>query len=392
MAEKIVELSGSDLTDLQNSIPYRTYEALKLPLEAIEYSANAVRIPFIKPTVVKSISFAQGRNKPEGLFNYLLGLFPELKDEIISATVTSNAHSGAKGNALHYAIENELNETLFYAFLDLGIDPNAVDSFGNAPIHLSMQVGGVIRYSRTAYTLELLKHGANINLQDAEGNPPLRWAIMNYQKADPRYKIPSDFNLIELLIENGADIHLANNSGRTPFDYARWPEVVELFTRCGGQIDMSMAVNVGLVENVQAFIDAGVDVNQPTRFGDPPLSMAVQNNDPKMVELLLKNDAEPNIRLKENQTLLHIAAKRDLPKIAELLLQYGADKELKGGLGELTAYQSALEYKSTAAARILSPTYVVDKPKTSAPVEIVKSMPPEKKGILQKLSSVFKKE
>ena len=35
MAEKIVELSGSDLTDLQNSIPYRTYEALKLPLEEI---------------------------------------------------------------------------------------------------------------------------------------------------------------------------------------------------------------------------------------------------------------------------------------------------------------------------------------------------------------------
>lgn len=68
----------------------------------------------------------------------------------------------------------------------------------------------------------LLKHGANINIVDIEGNSPLLYAIKKGTYS-PRLmkRIPHiDQAIIELLIKNGANVSQADGKGMTPLHYA----------------------------------------------------------------------------------------------------------------------------------------------------------------------------
>jgi ankyrin repeat protein len=58
----------------------------------------------------------------------------------------------------------------------------------------------------------LLKHGANPNILDPNGNATLHWAIFS-SKLDKK--------VIVLLLENKADPNLRGNNGRTPLDYVK---------------------------------------------------------------------------------------------------------------------------------------------------------------------------
>jgi len=53
-----------------------------------------------------------------------------------------------------------------------------------------------------------------------------------------------------------------------------------------------------------------------------------------MTEYLLEKGANPNLRLKDGSTLLHMSVEQDNFAIALLLLEYGAETTLKNSQGK----------------------------------------------------------
>jgi len=65
-----------------------------------------------------------------------------------------------------------------------------------------------------------------------------------------------------------------------------------------------VAVNSGCMDIAQEYLDEGVDINDPNGFaGKTPLFLAVERDDESMIQLLLDNGADPNMRTTEGEPL-----------------------------------------------------------------------------------------
>lgn len=100
----------------------------------------------------------------------------------------------------------------------------------------------------------------------------------------------------------------------------------------------------------------GVDINIEVRNldGETPLMCAVRTDKEEIVTLLLKNNANVNVRASESgKTCLHLAAEKDKTGIiTRLLLKRGADLEATDGMG-LTSLSAAAFHGNDVVARIL---------------------------------------
>lgn len=110
--------------------------------------------------------------------------------------------NGAKLNALDDSHRTPLMMHMQFgchdqalALLQAGADPTICDCTGKAPIH----------YANANLIPELLKAGANINQQDAHGNTALHCAVNS--------------DIINALIENGADLTILNHENRSCLDH-----------------------------------------------------------------------------------------------------------------------------------------------------------------------------
>lgn len=107
--------------------------------------------------------------------------------------------------ALHYAaLERNLPET--QRLLTAGYNPSAKDDDGFSPLHFAAQSNCI------AVSEALLSAGAEINATDCHGNTPLFRAVFNSG---------GEGGLITLLLSAGADPHLENSHGISPFELAR---------------------------------------------------------------------------------------------------------------------------------------------------------------------------
>lgn len=109
-----------------------------------------------------------------------------------------NARDAHGGSVLHKVNKEELVEL----FIDHGLDPNATDDWGQTPLHAMAYCApdsmvGPIR--------SLLEHGADLAATNVDGNTPLHLAIAT-----------SDWEVVELLVDYGADLHCRNHLDETP--------------------------------------------------------------------------------------------------------------------------------------------------------------------------------
>lgn len=88
-------------------------------------------------------------------------------------------------------------------------------------------------------------------------------------------------------------------------------------------------------EIVSFLIKQGADVNLPDKNGLTPLAYAVETNNPQLVELLLKNGANPNTYAPRanfdtitDNLLVYAKDQGKNPTIQKLLLDYGADAKI----------------------------------------------------------------
>ena len=105
------------------------------------------------------------------------------------------------------------------------------------------------------------------------------------------------------------------------------------------QIFLAIAQNdINLV--IQA-VKQGALINATDRFGHSPIHYAAYKGNPRIVDYLLNNGGDPNIRGRHESTL-HCAAWGRNIKVLELLLEDGAQVDARTDEGETPGMTAAL--------------------------------------------------
>lgn len=151
----------------------------------------------------------------------------------------------------------------------------------------------------------LIDEGADLNKADKNGDTPLHWAIKTKNK-----------EVAQLLLDKKANPNKTNNKMETP---------------------LKLAVQNNLKELVILLLEkkANPDTSRP-------LHLAVKNKNEEIALLLLENKANPNERDASQMTPLMIAAAIGRDPMIHLLLKHGADKEMENS-AHLQAWEIAQE-------------------------------------------------
>ena len=181
------------------------------------------------------------------------------------------------------------------------------------------------RYDNLEIVEYLIENGANIEAKDDYGNTPLHTAA-NYG---------STLEIVEYLIENGADIEANNNDGNTPLHHAAENgnlEIVEYLIENGTNIEakgdysytpLHLAARYGKPEIdlkiVEYLIENGADIEAENKAGDTPLHLAAGYGNLEIVKYLIENGADIETKNKAGDTPLHLAAQNGRTKTVKLL-------------------------------------------------------------------------
>lgn len=155
----------------------------------------------------------------------------------------------------------------------------------------------------------------------------------------------------------------AQEKAKSIFDIARSgtvSEVKELMkqnpdiinqTNESGFSPLILACYRGNVDVAEFLIDHVKDVNYKSKEGTALAGLSVKYNK-KLVEDLLKKNADPNIPDATGSTPLFWAVKFGNKELIELLLQYKADKSIKDSMG-MTPFEYALQTHKEEIINIL---------------------------------------
>ena len=150
--------------------------------------------------------------------------------------------------------------------------------------------------------ISLLDQGADINVQDNDGKTPLHTAVSTIFGGRER-------EAIAVLLNQGADANVRDNDGDAP-----------LHTVC----------LLNFYEMAEVLLKHGADVNVKDNDSNTPLHRAVQFNALETAEVLLKHGAHPNARNKDGSTPLHnVAGMKNDYEAAKVLIKHGANVNVK---------------------------------------------------------------
>ena len=134
---------------------------------------------------------------------------------------------------------------------------------------------------------------------------------------------------------------------------ARDPQLVNAYNEDGFQA-LGLASYFGHYDVAEYLIKAGAPVNSPSRndLKANPIQSAAAAGHTKIVDLLLKHKADPNVREQGGFTPLHAAAQNGDLATIRALLYGGADLTLQSSDGQMPI-DLALEAGHTDAAKML---------------------------------------
>jgi ankyrin repeat protein/uncharacterized protein YecT (DUF1311 family) len=208
----------------------------------------------------------------------------------------------------------------------------------------------------------LLDHGANVGWPNWDGSLPIFFA--------------STREVIEDLIKHGADINqtaeqvqkdgsLKPIPGRTPLSsaiqYSQWERAALLISmgadvHTQGGVFLADLVVRAPTENVAMLLDHGVDVNARDTSGDTALMAAVRAGRQDRVQLLLGRGADVNVQGRMGRTALHLAVEAEDADTVRLLLAHGADMKISYGAGITPLIEArTAEVRQLFAAGVVAP-------------------------------------
>ncbi|MFZ2959136.1 MAG: ankyrin repeat domain-containing protein [Candidatus Ozemobacteraceae bacterium] len=172
----------------------------------------------------------------------------------------------------------------------------------------------------------LLERGAEVDARNAVGATPLHLASLR-----------GNASAAARLIKAGAGLAATDSTGLTPLHMAALygsDRTIDLLLSKEsplealdneGQTPLHIAVRHGNLAAADRLLHAGASVNRVSKEGAAALHFAAESNDPRLINRLLEAKADVNIRDAKGRTPLHIAARMFHQPVAEALLDHGAD-------------------------------------------------------------------
>ena len=221
-------------------------------------------------------------------------------------------------NDLFEAVENG-NLTQVQSLIEEGANVNTRGYINSTPLHLT---------SDEEIAIFLIKEGANIEARDNDGDTPLHLAALNGYD-----------HIIDVLIENGAEIHAVNNEYKfTPLHYA---------------------VNKGHAFATEALIENGANLNMKDVDGDTPLHLAAYRGNEEIMRLLIENGVDIDATNEYSFTSLHSAILKGNGDIVRFLVAKGANLNMKDKDGDTPLHLAVIK-ENEDIVRLLIAHEVVD--------------------------------
>ena len=206
-------------------------------------------------------------------FNTFYDLFANgsLKDvqEFLTKGGDPNEECGSSNSQpIHLAALNQTLDgpAIVKLLIATGADVNAKDIEGTTPLYSALENTSD---NVLAIVQLLMENGAAVNIREKSNNEtPLHWAVLN----DTRYCL----ELVQLLIDAGADVNVRDEkNAHTPLFYAVDKNKDWNYLKFYSDPKKRSA---HVLELVQLLIDSGADMNSIDRDGHTPLSYAANNS------------------------------------------------------------------------------------------------------------------
>ena len=235
--------------------------------------------------------------------------------------------------ALHFAAGSSDNSCeILRCLIENGADIDKGRNDNQTPLMIAAQKGHV------SVATFLIEHGANVDLQDENGNTALHHTL---------YGSDVSCEILSCLTGSGADVNGVNKVKHTPLMIAAKRGHLNALTLLikHGAHDVDLQDSDGYTalhyavyssdiscEILSCLIGIGADVNARTNNGVTPLMIAAEEGHINGVTSLVKCGANVDLQDKYGNTALHYAAglsvderfSDDLPEIVETLLNLGA--------------------------------------------------------------------
>ncbi|KAL0961929.1 hypothetical protein UPYG_G00333500 [Umbra pygmaea] len=212
---------------------------------------------------------------------------------------------------------------------------------GDAALHVCC------RRKDTEMAKVLIEYGANVDLQNEEGQTPLHIAAGE-----------GDESLLKLFFQSKANPNVTDKMDRSPLHIAAergHTNVVEVLTEKfksnvlartkDGSTLMHIASQCGHPETALTFLKKGVPLHMPNKAGAVCLHAAAKRGHTAVVKALLLKGAQVDTVTKDGLTALHIAVQNCKPLVVQMLLGFGAQVQLNGGKARETPLHIAARVK-----------------------------------------------
>jgi len=253
---------------------------------------------------------------------------------LIKYVADVNVEGSDGKTALHYAVQHYDSShhsewcEVFSCLIKNGADINACAKGNNTPLMSASSQGNLNA------AMFLIKHGADVNVQDRDGKTALHYAV-------PHRGSSHHFTSCEVfscLVENGANVNSSANDSCTP---------------------LMLAISNGHLNGAIFLTEHGTDVNVQDRGGKTALHYAVQRYNSshhsewcEVLSCLVENGADVNARENNDNTPLMIASFCGHVNVVTFLIQHGADLDFQNNRGS-TALHFAVTHSFSEIVHIL---------------------------------------